>query len=494
MSSDQRTLLLHDNAGPHKARARTQSLQELRIQVLPHPAYSPDLAPCDVWLFPILKDRLAGRKFDRIQDLAKAVNSELRTIPEEDYQCVFRKWLIRLKRCIESHGELKLNGGILFTESIPGPPRNLTVRLNLKELKTDALEANFHLEWRPPKDWPQDSLQFDLMSEMVCPPLVDKVYIYRDKSIIKIDLEQETVYVVFGRIPLYAIGCTITFLVGSKPKCVPETRVKSVSVATTTLTFECSALPGYKGKYCNAPPLGIGNSVQGQGVYPSPVRNVTLMVMPVPGNKLLARVFWLPPERLGSAGYVDAYYLFWGVVELYASELFPTFKSDLASTKVPGDQLTGELLLNISSFEPYETLGVVIQAAGPNQTVVHAFSNIHKSVNTISASYDFSPEDIIANDSTVYVIQTKNRDQDSTKVNVDVFWRRPELYLGLDVSGYQVTLQPQQITSDPEGLELLAENMTSTRHFNTTTLFQATNKARFQTDLTNNVEKELRWK
>ncbi|GFR89140.1 transposase [Elysia marginata] len=88
-----------------RARATTQSLRELGIQVLPHPAYSPELAPYDFCLFPILKDRLAGRKFDRIQGLAKAVNSELRTIPEEDYQGVFRKWQIRLKRCIESHGE-----------------------------------------------------------------------------------------------------------------------------------------------------------------------------------------------------------------------------------------------------------------------------------------------------------------------------------------------------------------------------------------------------
>ncbi|GFR63761.1 transposase [Elysia marginata] len=92
--------------GPHKARASTQLLRELGIQVLPHPAYSPDLAPCDFWLFPILKDMSAGRKFHRIQfqDLAKAVNSELRTIPEEDYQGPFRKWQITLKRCIESHG------------------------------------------------------------------------------------------------------------------------------------------------------------------------------------------------------------------------------------------------------------------------------------------------------------------------------------------------------------------------------------------------------
>ncbi|GFR93640.1 transposase [Elysia marginata] len=99
------TLLLHDNAGPYKARATTQSLREIGIQVLSHPAYSPDLAPYDFWLLTILKDRLAGRTFDRIQDLTKAVNSEQRTIPEEDYQGVFWKWQIKLKRCIESHRE-----------------------------------------------------------------------------------------------------------------------------------------------------------------------------------------------------------------------------------------------------------------------------------------------------------------------------------------------------------------------------------------------------
>ncbi|GFR58546.1 transposase [Elysia marginata] len=103
--STSRTLLFHDNAESHKAIATTQSLRELGIQVLPHPAYSTDFAPCDFWLFLIMKDRLAGRKFDRIQDFAKAVNSELRTIPEEDYQGVFRKWQIRLKRCIRSHGK-----------------------------------------------------------------------------------------------------------------------------------------------------------------------------------------------------------------------------------------------------------------------------------------------------------------------------------------------------------------------------------------------------
>ncbi|GFR84921.1 transposase [Elysia marginata] len=79
------------------AGARNSSLAQPRLQCR--------LGTMLFWLFPILKDRLAGRKFDRIQDLAKAVNLELRTIPEDDYQGVFQKKQISLKRCIESHEE-----------------------------------------------------------------------------------------------------------------------------------------------------------------------------------------------------------------------------------------------------------------------------------------------------------------------------------------------------------------------------------------------------
>jgi len=34
------------------------------VELLPHPPYSPDLAPCDFVLFPNLKKSLAGQKFD----------------------------------------------------------------------------------------------------------------------------------------------------------------------------------------------------------------------------------------------------------------------------------------------------------------------------------------------------------------------------------------------------------------------------------------------
>ena len=100
-----RIMILHDNASAHKTRAVTQYLSENRISILPHPAYSPDLAPCDFWLFPKLKELLAGNKYARAQDLSKAVNAELRGIPKTEYRAAFDKWLRRLQLCIERGGE-----------------------------------------------------------------------------------------------------------------------------------------------------------------------------------------------------------------------------------------------------------------------------------------------------------------------------------------------------------------------------------------------------
>ena len=105
MTGTSRIMILHDNASSHKTNAVTQYLSENHITALPHPAYSPDLAPCDFWLFPKLKEILAGNKYTRAQDLAKAVNSELRGIPKEQYRAAFDKWRRRLQLCVERGGE-----------------------------------------------------------------------------------------------------------------------------------------------------------------------------------------------------------------------------------------------------------------------------------------------------------------------------------------------------------------------------------------------------
>jgi hypothetical protein len=48
-----------------------------------HPPYSPDLASCDFWLFPKLKDVLKGSD---ITDIQRNVTTLLRGIPENDFQ------------------------------------------------------------------------------------------------------------------------------------------------------------------------------------------------------------------------------------------------------------------------------------------------------------------------------------------------------------------------------------------------------------------------
>ncbi|GFT32608.1 histone-lysine N-methyltransferase SETMAR [Trichonephila clavipes] len=51
-------LLHHDNARPHIVRSVLDVLQQNNVEMLPHSPYSPDLTPCDFWLFPQLKKPL----------------------------------------------------------------------------------------------------------------------------------------------------------------------------------------------------------------------------------------------------------------------------------------------------------------------------------------------------------------------------------------------------------------------------------------------------
>ena len=96
--------LLHDNAPAHKYATVQEYLKELGLDVLDHPPYSPDLSPCDFWLFPRLKEMLAGHCFESRCGIGSAVNQCLQHIPEEDYRVAFWKWVDRCKMCVEADG------------------------------------------------------------------------------------------------------------------------------------------------------------------------------------------------------------------------------------------------------------------------------------------------------------------------------------------------------------------------------------------------------
>ena len=89
------------------ARSDKQKIQFLarkQVCVLHHPPYSPDLFPCDYFLFTKLKLPLQWRLFNDVQDIQTSVTSSLRAIPQEDVQRSFQSLLDRANRCIDAEG------------------------------------------------------------------------------------------------------------------------------------------------------------------------------------------------------------------------------------------------------------------------------------------------------------------------------------------------------------------------------------------------------
>jgi hypothetical protein len=64
------------------------------IVIVPHPPYSPDLAPCDFALFPKLKlkMKLKGLRFETVSDIQRESQAVLDNIKENDYHGVFETW------------------------------------------------------------------------------------------------------------------------------------------------------------------------------------------------------------------------------------------------------------------------------------------------------------------------------------------------------------------------------------------------------------------
>ena len=71
------------------------------IKTVPHPPYSPELAPCDFWLFP----KLCGCRYSTIEETKKAVTKVIDTLTLEDFEGAFQKLLERYSKCIAAGGD-----------------------------------------------------------------------------------------------------------------------------------------------------------------------------------------------------------------------------------------------------------------------------------------------------------------------------------------------------------------------------------------------------
>jgi histone-lysine N-methyltransferase SETMAR len=59
-------LLHYNNAPAHMSLKTTEFVTNNNMVIVPHPSYLPDLAPCDFALFPKLKIKLKGRRFETV--------------------------------------------------------------------------------------------------------------------------------------------------------------------------------------------------------------------------------------------------------------------------------------------------------------------------------------------------------------------------------------------------------------------------------------------
>ena len=60
--------------------------------IMPQQPYSPDLAPCDFFLFPRLKGSMKGRRFATIEEIKSESLRELKDIRKSAYQKCFEDW------------------------------------------------------------------------------------------------------------------------------------------------------------------------------------------------------------------------------------------------------------------------------------------------------------------------------------------------------------------------------------------------------------------
>ena len=98
-------ILHQDNAPSHTALVTREFLAKNKITTMDHPAYSSDLAPCDFYLFPKVKNIMRGEHFVDVDTIKRETTKLLKELTKEDTQHCFQEWEKRWTKCILSGGE-----------------------------------------------------------------------------------------------------------------------------------------------------------------------------------------------------------------------------------------------------------------------------------------------------------------------------------------------------------------------------------------------------
>lgn len=94
----------HDNARPHTSLVTRNKLLALGWDLLPHPPYSPDLAPSDYHLFRSLQNSLGGKRFENEQGVREHLDHFFANKPQTFYEHGIIQLMERWGKVIENNG------------------------------------------------------------------------------------------------------------------------------------------------------------------------------------------------------------------------------------------------------------------------------------------------------------------------------------------------------------------------------------------------------
>ena len=100
-----KVLFHQDNAPCHKSLATMAKLNELSFELLPHPPYSPDLAPSDYYLFADLKKMLQGKRFYSNEEVITETNAYFEAKDKSFYKKGIEMLEKRWTDCVAFEGD-----------------------------------------------------------------------------------------------------------------------------------------------------------------------------------------------------------------------------------------------------------------------------------------------------------------------------------------------------------------------------------------------------
>jgi histone-lysine N-methyltransferase SETMAR len=102
---EERIYIHMDNAPCHRAAISRNAFHNTNLIEMPQPPYSPDLAPCDFFLFGYLKNRMKGFHFRNSESLLEKAQEIVSSIPRSVRPSVFHDWIERLETVVRIGGE-----------------------------------------------------------------------------------------------------------------------------------------------------------------------------------------------------------------------------------------------------------------------------------------------------------------------------------------------------------------------------------------------------